>query len=217
MSAGADNLTVEVLRNLIHEMSVFCFPMLCFALVLLVYVAGMKLSTSQVKTQSVDEEQRQPRELKLTKELIESILSNLSSGCRAEMEAAMAQSRGEISDDCKQDIQASLHRVTVSKGSQQDPAAFGREGGRNEPFESYAARTTGDKASASGNQSRLAGPIDPYTAIGGFAALVLAMLVSYVLYYNFIASSDRGLRLQKKLSKKKVHGDVYIDVLCIIL
>lgn len=157
--------------------------------------------------------QQQQQQITLTKEAIEKILSMLSGGCRSEMESALAM-KGEISDECKMEIQNSMRQINIADYSPQNgasedenrgpPGFDGQDGGRQQQ-QRRRDRTPQENW------------IDPYYAIAGFTFLLFGSVISYVLYFNTVAAPDRVLVKPKKLSKKKVRTLQCIFISIIIL
>jgi hypothetical protein len=146
--------------------------------------------------------QQQPR---LTKAAVERVVQALSPACRAEMESSMAL-KGEISDECKMEIQEGLKFITAAdlmtgppdqaeEQIPQDPNM-----GMGDP--SFQQRQQRKRRS----ETNEPGGMSPLIAILIFTVLLLGGAAGYVIYFNSVAVSKQkpSTAKPKKLSKKKV-------------
>lgn len=135
--------------------------------------------------------------IQLSRESLEALLQNISPACRQEMEGALSN-RGEVSDECKLEIQQGLQSMNI--GPPQGKGPSGRR--RNEEEEEE------DQLGGSSRESKhsLLRGVNPIVAIGVFVVILFAAVTGYVVYFNTSVVSHMISRKPKKLSKKKVRN-----------
>jgi hypothetical protein len=147
------------------------------------------------------QQQQQQQQITLTKEAIEKILSMLSGGCRAEMESALAM-RGEISDECKIEIQNSMRKINLAEYTA-SRGASAEDGGENGVPLEQGGGQDGQRTRRKERTTTQESWINPYYAIAAFTILLFGSVIGYVWYFNSVATPDRLSAKPKKLSKKK--------------
>ncbi len=124
------------------------------------------------------------------RETIDAILRAISPNCRSEMESAL-QSQSDISDACKQEIQAFLRNY-----ANPPPMMEEEQYDQDIPYDSMPK-----SKSRSPPPQRL---VHPGLYIAGFLLVFFISLAAYIVYVNKELSSAFGDKKPKKLSKKKV-------------
>lgn len=140
-------------------------------------------------------QQPEQQTVQLTREMVDALLQVLSPVCKLEMEAALG-SQGEISDECKYEIQRTM-------------ASFQNNGfdAPVDPAEGSFAEDTFEppkpkKAAASASNTPPGG-VSPVVYIVGFVVAFFAAIGGLIVFVN--KQRANGIPLKpKKLSKKKV-------------
>lgn len=153
-------------------------------LFLVVVLVAIALSNGQ---------QPEQQTVQLTREMVEALLQVLSPPCKMEMEAALG-SQGEISDDCKYEIQRSM--ASFQNNGFDAPVDPVDHNGADESFDAPKP-----KKAAPGAATPPA--VSPVVYIVGFVVAFFAVIAGFVVYVNKQRANVEHVK-PKKLSKKKV-------------
>ena len=132
---------------------------------------------------------QQPQQVTLTKEIVDNLLQVLSPACKAELEAAI-ESHGDISNECKMEIQGALQEFGPNGGNG-DVASEGSEDGAP-PQQEHAAKAPPKHW------------VHPAIGIAIFVVISAVGVAFAVIHINKQLGDPNAAKKPKKLSKKKV-------------
>lgn len=147
-------------------------------------------------------QQPEQQTVQLTREMVDALLQVLSPTCKMEMEAALG-SQGDISDECKYEIQRTMG--SFQNNGFDAPVDSGESMNQEETFDAPKPKKT--KAAPA---STAPPAVSPVLYIVGFVVAFFAGIAGLVVYLNKQRANIETVK-PKKLSKKKVHTLKYRD------
>ena len=135
-----------------------------------------------------EDSNRQEQQVTLNRETVDMLLQTLGPNCRVELEKMLESQSGDVSIDCKIEIQNTLQKIS----------GFNREAMEQQQQQQQEQSSRGKKKQSAAPSEP--GGVHPAIYIFGFVIIAGISLVAFA--YNM--SSKTKIAEKKKLSKKKL-------------